>query len=92
VIIDQPTGGNVPMGGNITLMCKASGTGTLKYSWERSKRSKWLAVSNDNITSYTTDTRLTIEEYMYRCNVSNEAGSVVSNSTTTVIVLLIVLL
>ena len=82
-ITDHPTGGDVSMGGNITLMCRASGLGTLVYSWERiSSGSNWTTVSNDSTTSYTTDTTLTIGEYMYRCNVSNEAGSVVSNSAT----------
>ena len=62
-------------------MCRASGVGTLVYSWERrSSGRRWTTVSNDNTTSYTTNTTLTIEEYMYRCRVSNEAGSVVSNS------------
>ena len=71
------------MGRSITLMCRANGLGTLVYSWERRRSgSSWTTVSNDNTTSYTTDTTLTIGEYMYRCNVSNEAGSVVSNSAT----------
>ena len=48
------------------------------YSWER-RRNHWTTVSNDNTTSYTTDTTLAIGQYMYRCRVSNEAGSVVSN-------------
>jgi len=65
-------------------MCRASGLGTLLYSWERkSSGSNWNTVSNDNTTlSYTTDATLTIGEYIYRCDVSNEAGSVVSNSAT----------
>jgi len=71
---------NVPLRGNITLTCRASGLGTLVYSWERSSGSSWTTVSNDNTTSYTTNTRLVIGQYMYRCRVSNEAGSVVSNN------------
>jgi len=65
-------------------MCKADSPGTLVYSWERyfGRISKWITVSNNNTTSYTTDTTLTIGKYIYRCRVSNEAGSVVSNSTT----------
>ena len=62
-------------------MCSAIGSGTLRFSWERSSgHNSWTIVSNDNTTSYTTDTTLAIGEYMYRCNVSNEAGSVVSNN------------
>ena len=75
-------GGETPMGRSITLMCRASGLGTLVYSWERRSGSSWTTVSNDNTTSYTTDTKLTIGQYMYRCIVSNEAGSVMSNSAT----------
>ena len=81
-ITDHPAGGDVPMGKSITLMCRASGLGTLVYSWERSSGSSWATVSNGNTASYTTDTTLTVGEYMYRCRVSNETGSVVSNSAT----------
>ena len=72
----------MPIGRSITLMCKASALGTLTFSWERRSHRRWTTVSNDNTTSYTTDTTLTIGEYKYRCRVSNEAGSVVSNSAT----------
>ena len=76
-------GGETPLGRSITLKCRASGLGTLVYYWERSSSgSNWTTVSNDSTTSYTTDTTLTIGQYMYRCIVSNEAGSVMSNSTT----------
>ena len=82
-ITHHPTGDNVPMGRTITLMCRASGLGTLVYSWERqSFGSSWTTVSNDNTTSYTTDTTLTIGQNMYRCRVNNEAGSDVSISAT----------
>ena len=73
---------DIPVGRTVTLMCGASGLGTLVYSWERSSGSSWTTVSNDNTTSYTTDTTLAIGQYMYRCRVSNEAGSVVSNIAT----------
>jgi len=81
-ITDHPTGGDVPMGKSITLMCRAGGLGKLVYFWERISSSSWTTISNDNTTSYTTNKTLTIEEYMYRCRVSNEAGSVVSNNAT----------
>ena len=74
------------MGRSITLMCRASGLGTLVYSWERrNSGSSWTTVSNDNTTSYTTDATLTIGEYFYRCRVSSEAGSLVSNSATVIV-------
>ena len=62
-------------------MCRANSVGTVVYSWERSfDSSNWTTVSNYNTTSYTTDTTLAIGQYMYRCRVSNDAGSVVSNN------------
>ena len=71
---------NVIMGTNVTLTCTASSLGILEYSWEElSSDSGWTIVSNDNTTSYTTDTTLAIGWYIYRCRVSNKAGSVVSN-------------
>ena len=79
-ILEHPINGDVPMNESIVLTCTASGLGTLVYTWERSSgSSSWTTVSNDN-TSYTTDTTLDIGQYMYRCRVSNDAGSVVSNN------------
>ncbi|XP_065909246.1 uncharacterized protein [Dysidea avara] len=79
-ITTHPTGGDVPMGGSVTLNCTASGIGTLVYSWERkSPDSSWTTVSNDNTTSYTTDTTLTSAVYVYRCRVNNEGGIVLSD-------------
>ena len=82
VIMDHPTNNSVPIGRGATLTCKAIGTGSLVYSWQRSSgsSSSWTTVSNNNTTSYTTDITLAIGRYMYRCNVSNEDGSVVSNN------------
>ena len=82
MITDHPSDTDVPVGESVAFICRASGTGSLVYSWERSSGSNWTTVSNDNTTSYTTDTTLAIGQYMYRCRVNNEAGSVVSNITT----------
>ena len=77
----HPSSSNdIPVGRSITLMCRATGLGALVYSWEMSFGSSWTTVSNGNTTSYTTDTTLAIRQYMYRCRVSNDAGSVVSNN------------
>ena len=76
-------GGEIPLNSSITLACGASGQGTLVYSWERKvSGSSWTTVSNGNTTSYATKTTLAIGQYMYRCRVSNDAGSVVSNIAT----------
>ena len=81
-ILVHPVDHNAPINDQIILSCQAYGLGMLEYSWERSSGSSWTTVSNDNTTSYTTDTTLSIGQYMYRCRVSNEAGSVVSNIAT----------
>ena len=73
---------DIPVRSSMILMCGANGVGMLVYSWERSSGSNWITVNNDNTTSYTTDTTLAIGQYMYRCRVNNEAGSVVSNIAT----------
>ena len=56
-----------------TLKCRAAGYGSLTYYWERKDSGNWITVDNDNRTSYTTKT-----SGQYRCNVTNEAGSVLS--------------
>ena len=81
VIEDHPNNATVPLGRSATLMCTGTGDGTLLYSWERSSGSNWTTVGF-NTTSHDTDTTLAIGQYMYRCRVSNEAGSVVSNIAT----------
>ena len=82
VIINHPNNKTyIPVERSVTLMCRASGLGMLSYSWQRrSGSSSWTTVSNDNTTSYTTDTTLATGHYMYRCRVSNNAGSAVSNN------------
>ena len=76
----------VLVGLNHTLTCRASGPGTLRYSWEISTNgNSWTTVSDDNTTSYATDTSLPVGQYMYRCNVSNETESVVSNTAIVIV-------
>ena len=57
----------------VTLQCRATGDGSLIYYWERNDSGNWITVDNNNRTSYTTNTT-----GQYRCNVTNEVGSVVS--------------
>ena len=53
-IIMHPIGKSILKGSNYTLMCSASGSGILTYSWERSSNgSSWTTVIDDNTTSYT---------------------------------------
>ena len=57
----------------VTLHCAATGDGLLKYYWNRNDSGNWITVDNNNRTSYTTNIT-----GQYRCNVTNEVGSVVS--------------
>ena len=81
-ITTHPRDVTIPQRTTTTLICSATGSETLMYSWERRSSSSWTTINNANSPLYVTDTTLNIGEYMYRCRVSNEAGSVVSNSAT----------
>ena len=59
---------------SVTLQCRASGGGSLKYYWERKESAHWITVNTNNkMSSYITRT-----SGQYRCNVTNEVGSVIS--------------
>ena len=60
-------------GSSYTISCRAAGYGSLTYYWEKKESEKWITVDSTNKTSYKTTTT-----GQYRCNVTNEAGSVVS--------------
>ena len=79
-ITTHPRDVTIPLRSTTTLTCSVDGYGTLIYSWERRSGSSWTTVANS--PSYTTNSNMTVGQYMYRCIVSNEAGSVMSNSTT----------
>jgi len=65
------------MGKNVTLKCEANGFGSLEFSWERQDAGNWIVITTRSTTTYTAKT-----SGLYRCRVSNEAGSVVSNNAT----------
>ena len=81
-ITTHPKDVTIPLRSTTTLACSADGDGTLMYSWERRSNNRWAAINNANSPSYTTNSNITVGKYMYRCIVSNEAGSVMSNSAT----------
>ena len=64
-IIGHPISDDVPMGKNVTLECKATGLGSLKFSWERQHAGNWIIITTDNSTSYTAKT-----SGLYMCMVS----------------------
>ena len=66
----------VRKGSRPIIHCTASGYGSLIYYWERriTENHNWFTITHSiNKTSYTTG-----NTGQYRCNVTNEAGSVVS--------------
>ena len=63
---------------HVTLHCNATWDGgSLMYYWERKDSENWITVNRNNRTSYTTNTT-----GQYRCNVTNEVGSVISPMIT----------
>ena len=77
-VIQQPEHDNkkpIRKGSYVTLHCTTSGYGSLMYHWDRriSENHKWYPLNHINKTSPKTG-----QTGQYRCNVSNEAGSVVS--------------
>ena len=73
VITEHPVGGDVPLGMHITLKCKATGLGILRYSWQRHHNGNWSTIDTDATTFYTATT-----SGVYRCRVRNEAGPIES--------------
>ena len=62
-------------GSRVTLHCNAFGYGSLTYYWQKrlSEYHNWYTIYHSvNKTSFVANTG------QYRCNVTNEAGSVVS--------------
>ena len=79
MITTHPSSIDVPLGNNFSLSCQASGQGSLQYSWEMYNGNNWHVVGNMSV--YTAEaTTDGIVEYM--CAVTNEAGSVTSNTAT----------
>ena len=73
-IIQPQSANEVPLRySTVTLNCTATGDGSSKYYWERNDLRNWITVGSNNMMSYTTNTT-----GQYRCNVTNEVGSVVS--------------
>ena len=76
VITEHPVGGDVPIGMNITLKCRGSGLGSLRYAWQRHHRGNWTTIDTDATVLYTATT-----SGSYRCILSNEGGPTLSNRT-----------
>ena len=75
-IMKQPKSAVIKQRGSHTLKCNATGTGMLVYSWEKNIANNWTTVSRYQ-ASYTTTS-----PGLYRCRVTNEAGSITSKTAT----------
>ena len=73
IIDSPPKRGFLKRGNFYTLTCNASGPGTVIYSWERRHGNIWTTISTHE-TSYNVSS-----PGQYRCRVTNEAESIVSN-------------
>ena len=77
VIIQPQCAAEVPLrSSTVTLYCSAAGNGSLKYYWERKDSGNW--VTDKNSTSWTPYIIIIGTTGQYRCNVTNEVGSVLS--------------
>ena len=67
---------------SVTLDCKGTGRGSITYQWETSNINggQWMNISNSN--SSTLVVGILEQSQQYRCVVSNEAGSTLSNIAT----------
>ena len=82
MITAHPSGGNVALQNNITFACKATGQGSLLFTWElHGNTSDWHVADVTNATSYTVTAEAS-GKFMYRCKVANEAGSVTSDEAS----------
>ena len=66
---------------SVTLNCKVIGGGSITYQWETSDviKDQWKKISNSNGENLVI--RNLEKSEKYRCIVSNEAGSTVSNAS-----------
>ena len=66
----------------VTLDCEGTGRGSITYQWETSNISggQWMNISNSNSSRLVVGTLE--QSQQYRCVMSNEAGSTLSNIAT----------
>ena len=81
-MIQNPVGISVNENQIAVFNAIAEGTGTLKYTWERSSDGgkTWAVVEGENTPTLRVYASLSVNGFMYRCKVRNTAGEVVSNA------------
>ena len=79
IIVTHPSDQVITMSMSVTLNCQGAGGGLIAYGWESRRVSggKWMNISNSN--TKTLFVKALERSQLYRCVVSNEAGSTRSN-------------
>jgi hypothetical protein len=79
----QPTNQNSSVGSTATFSVTATGTPAPTYQWQKDSGSGFANISGATSSSYTTPTLVEADNAdLFRCVVTNNAGSVTSNSAT----------
>lgn len=81
VIVTHPSSLEITEGDNATFSVVASGN-DLSYQWKTLKDGTWYNINGANSASYTTLASRSLNGNQYRCQVSNAAGGVYSNTAT----------
>ena len=81
-ITTHPTSQLTNVSMSVTLGCEVTGRGSITYHWETSNINggQWMNISNSN--SNRTVVGNLEQSQQYRCVVSNEAGSIISDFAT----------
>ena len=70
--------GTIALGKKITLTCKATGKPPLRFTWLHND----AQTHEINNSKFTIESMVDSDEGEYKCNVSNEVGSVISEVVT----------
>ena len=80
-ITTQPTSQLTTVNMSVTLTCEGTGTGPITYRWEvkNINGGEWMNISDSNNTELLRNIE---QSQQYRCVVSNEFGTTISNIAT----------
>ena len=84
-ITTHPTSQLTNISMSVTLDCEGTGRGSITYQWETSNINggQWMKISDSNSKTFIVQNLK--QSQQYRCAVSNEAGTKVSNIATVTI-------
>ena len=80
-IATQPTSHLTTVNIRVTLICEGTGTGPITYCWEtiNVNGGEWMNISNSNCTKLIRNLE---QSHQFRCVVSNQFGTTLSNVAT----------